>query len=651
MSTTLVLPLLASIVVPTVCVLWFMNRAVENERLAVGERLARANRSSLSAAASAYRAKWDERVTRITSGENYSAAGFAAVVLDSLASSVVFLDAKGVPIYPLWEPSESGLLPDSPVEALWEEARRAEYVDRDPTRAAELYGRIAGEETSPNQSAKALQAQARTLVKLGDQDSAVQVLTGRLQDDRFSRTADDQGRLIRPSALFRALQLTKDSEPRRRLAAALVKMLNDYSHDAMPSSQRYFLMTAVVEGGLATPRSFPTLDSEALARLYLESIRRVTRFNLTVGQWVSLRATGNDSFRLSQSDVPGVWQATADDGGAVFLFTDRFIRDDYARVAGDLGLTRDLITRIVPPGASTEDVKLSAPIGGVLEGWRIDMVTDPALFDGAADRRVILYVWVGGLSVVLMVLVATFSVRSIRYQARLARLKNDLVATVSHELKTPIASIKVLVDTLLDGHYKDADRTADYLALISAENDRLARLVANFLAFSRVEQKRAYERSRCNVQEIVDEALEPIRDQLEAEGFEVDVRVDRDVPHISGDRGALVSALTNLIENAHKFSGDSRRIAVRASGNTSTVRLTVIDQGIGMTRLDARRVFDRFYQADMRLARESSGVGLGLSIVKGIVEGHGGKVSVESEPGKGSTFEMSLPAGSSGDVT
>jgi signal transduction histidine kinase len=227
----------------------------------------------------------------------------------------------------------------------------------------------------------------------------------------------------------------------------------------------------------------------------------------------------------------------------------------------------------------------------------------------------------------------------------LARLKNDFIATVTHELKTPLASMRVLVDTLLEGNYRDQNQVAEYLHLVSRENERLTRLIDNFLSFSRMERnKRAFEFRPVEPADLIDSAAEVVRDRFEAQGCRFDVQVEPELPPLSGDHDALVTVLLNLLDNAYKYSGDEKEISLRAYGRDGRVCLEVEDNGPGMPRRAARKVFDRFYQVDTSLSRETGGCGLGLSIVKFIVDAHGGTIEVDTAPGEGSTFTVRLPA-------
>jgi signal transduction histidine kinase len=258
------------------------------------------------------------------------------------------------------------------------------------------------------------------------------------------------------------------------------------------------------------------------------------------------------------------------------------------------------------------------------------------------------YLWASLLSVGAIVLFAVVAGHHLLRQARLARLKNDFIATVTHELKTPLASVRLFAETLREGRYEDPAQAARYLDLLVRENERLSRLIDNFLSFSRMERnKRAFELAPVAPADLVRTAAEAVGPRFEADGCTFEVDVQPGLPPIMADSDALVTVLLNLLDNAWKYTGAQKRIALRAyaaQGGDGQVCFEVEDNGIGMTRREARRAFDRFYQADSSLSRSAGGCGLGLSIVKFIVDAHGGSVGVRTEPGKGSTFTVRLPA-------
>jgi len=252
--------------------------------------------------------------------------------------------------------------------------------------------------------------------------------------------------------------------------------------------------------------------------------------------------------------------------------------------------------------------------------------------------------WTGLLVVAVMGVLTLLTFRLLRRQVALARLKNDLAATVSHELKTPLSSIRVLVETLLDSERLEEPKTREYLELIAQENERLGRLIQNFLTFSRMEKKKyVFHFSSVAVKAVLDGAIDSMRSRLEAPGCRLDVQVAEPLPPILADLDALSAALSNLLENACKYSDDIKHIVVRAWAENGRVLLSVKDNGIGIAARERRKIFQPFYQTDQQLSRKGSGCGLGLSIVQFIVDAHRGSVALESQPGAGSTFTLSLP--------
>jgi signal transduction histidine kinase len=254
------------------------------------------------------------------------------------------------------------------------------------------------------------------------------------------------------------------------------------------------------------------------------------------------------------------------------------------------------------------------------------------------------YAWVGFLVIAATTIAGLLVGQSFRRQLRLTRMKTNLVATVSHELKTPLASMRLLADALLRDAQFDPLKTRDYLELIVGENLRLARLIENFLTFSRIERNRQrFQFAETNPSDVVISAVRVMRDRLKASPCRLDVEVSDGLPSIRADEDALVAALLNLLDNAHKYTPGDKKISVRAYRDDGHLILAVKDNGIGIPAREQKRIFRSFYQVDRRLARETGGCGLGLSIVDFIVRAHGGAVEVNSQAGAGSTFSIVLP--------
>lgn len=296
----------------------------------------------------------------------------------------------------------------------------------------------------------------------------------------------------------------------------------------------------------------------------------------------------------------------------------------------------------IDSGVKDESVlsrKMSPPLGFAL------LVLDPSRTESElSSGKAVFYIWIGGIVLVLSLLTGTAIVYSLRRQASVTALKDNLVATVTHELKTPVSSIRLLVDTLLNRKGSEGIDTDEYLELISRENKRLGRLIDNFLSFSRMERNKAsFSIEPISAELVVSAATNAFRDRFAGQDFDLKVSVDRELPEIAGDEDALATVLGNLLENAFKYGGDEKTIELSASSENRYVVFSVKDYGEGIARRDQKRVFRKFFRIDQNHAEHAGSVGLGLSIVEFIVSKHSGRIVLESEIGKGSEFKIKIP--------
>lgn len=232
---------------------------------------------------------------------------------------------------------------------------------------------------------------------------------------------------------------------------------------------------------------------------------------------------------------------------------------------------------------------------------------------------------------------------------RLETMRKDFVANVSHELMTPITSIKGFVETLRDGAVEDPERTKEFLEIISKHADRLSTIVEDLLSLSRLEQgveKGQIKFEKANLQQVLKDAVALCEQRAREKeiALELELEVTEDIV-MDVNAPLLEEAVVNLVDNAIKYSGKNGTVKVRAGRDEAGVFIRVIDKGSGIAPEHLPRIFERFYRIDRARSREMGGTGLGLSIVKHIVSAHGGHVLVDSEVGKGSTFSIYLPAG------
>ena len=229
---------------------------------------------------------------------------------------------------------------------------------------------------------------------------------------------------------------------------------------------------------------------------------------------------------------------------------------------------------------------------------------------------------------------------------RLESVRRDFVSNVSHEVKTPVSAIKAAVETVLDLPGQDDPDAQRFLQIISRQADRLAAIVDDLLSLARIEQGQEAVLADMKpnpLWPIAAAAIETCEAAAEAKHIHVACECDREVKARVNEQ-LLTQAVINLIDNAVKYSDTDTSVLVTCEASDREVVLTVTDQGRGIEPKHLPRVFERFYRTDKARSRELGGTGLGLSIVKHVAEVHGGRVSVDSEPGVGSTFRIHLPA-------
>ncbi len=642
------------VAVPTAWVLWFMNEALENQRLAVRQKLAEVHHGAHTNHRQQQPSAWESRILALSRrGENHGGSEiFKDIVESGLADGAVVVGQGGTPLYP----ATSGTRLDE-VEAqprTWQAARDLEFRKEDPLAAAAAYAGIAREADDADLAGQALLAEARCRAKAGQKDAAVKLLIGELASINYGRARTATGRLIQPDALLRGAQLLSGGDRTRfeRILDLLVRRLRDYSQGDLPAGQRRFLMKQC--RSLDADRAvFPTLAAEDLAAAYLESHGDPSRRTFgsllsTQVSWLAEHGMEGGPF-LQPCRIGSVWELRLPREGIVALFRKETILAEIRSMGEGPGLPPTDAVKLLPPGQPYEPSAgaVTLPADRPLAGWHFVLEAEA---ENALQGQGLVYLWMGLLFIASTLALAALMAWFLGRQLQLTRLKNDLVATVTHELKTPLASIRMLVDTLLDGRYEEQQTVREYLELIARENARLSRLIENFLTFSRMERgKRSFDLTPADAAGIARDAVEAVREKFEAAGFSLEVEIAPDLPEILADADALETVVLNLLDNAYKYSRQDRRVALRVSERGGQVGIEVEDHGIGMSPRAARKVFERFYQVDRSLSRQVGGCGLGLSIVRFVVDAHGGVVEVESRPGEGSRFTVRLPATGAGD--
>ena len=360
---------------------------------------------------------------------------------------------------------------------------------------------------------------------------------------------------------------------------------------------------------------------------------------------------GSSSLRLLVHDGQRFVALRHDATFPVLVVSDDFIR---ARLGSRLQMALDSDLRVTslivnddagvqPVSRTTGDPAAAALLdyGGL--AWKITVQPrDASSFFSAIDRRVRLF------QAMLLLVVASLAsggylmARTVRRELEVARMKSEFVSTVSHEFRSPLTGIRQLAELLARDRVTGEAKRHQYYDLIVQESERLRRLVENVLDFSRMEAGRKHYRFEpLNTAGWLRDLAADFQFEASRSGYELRADIPADLPPISGDREALTTAVRNLLDNACKYSPQSKAVWLYAETADSGVRVRVRDRGIGIPAGEQRHIFERFYRGAHSTPR-ANGVGLGLSLVQHVIAAHHGEVEVESREGEGSTFTIVL---------
>jgi len=653
-----VLLLAVAVILPTVCLLWFMNEVVKNERLVVRQRLVTPYENQLAETAGKAEEQWVDYCKLL---ERRPAVHFyrqlASAAIQNDYDALIVYDETGSRLYPALSP-DAGNRPSEDFADAWE----LEFVKHEYQQAADRYEEYSRISDDHGRLAACI-GKSRSLIKLGNLDEAINECRQRAAFSPLAETGDSRSLALIASARLLLLGWTRDKpayatlheETFRKLLAML------YSPNgagfALPADENLFIARKVLEIGSATgllDKNSDLLRSAGLKRLIdveERSIRFAEQFPTTdlLDGWEPNRL---QPVKVADTPFYAVLRRTSRGMCAALLSSQDVTRTlaDYTRKFQDTNVDYRIVDeagRLIAGIAETDLEPFAVqPVSRYFPDWTIQLFfKDAGIFQRAADERIAVYTWTGVLVIGLILGSGAVAAKSIGKQVKLNRLKNDFIATVTHELKTPLASMRVLVDTLLEGNYRNPQQVMEYLQLVSRENERLSRLIDNFLTFSRMERnKQAFQMRETNPASIARTAAEAVKTKFSRGSCQFETDIPEDLPTIKADHDAMVTVLVNLLDNAYKYSDDDKRIKLSVVNDAASVHFTVSDNGLGIPRRAFKKIFRRFYQVDRSLTRRADGCGLGLSIAKFIVDAHQGTISVDSKPNQGSTFTVTLPA-------
>jgi signal transduction histidine kinase len=658
-----VLLLAVAVILPTVCLLWFMNEVVKSERLVVRQKLTTFYKGRLVEVAGKVNDQWADscrQLERKSSVHPYRQ--FVSAVGQGSYEGLLIYDDTGQRLYPIIS-TDAGTLarPSEDFRDVWE----MEFINQQYEQAAEMYEERARISDDHGRLAAYI-GKSRSLAKLGRIDQAIAECRLRAAFSPLAETGDSRCLALIANARLLMLSWMKDSpaytslyeETFRKLLAMLYNP--NGAGFALPADENLFIARKVLEIGGKNgllDRNADLLRGTSLTRLIQveeQSIRFAEQFP-TIDLFDDWQADKLQPLRMAEDTLYGVAHKTSR-GTCLALVARSRLMAMLAEYAGsfqdanvDCRILDDAGRLVAGLEETGREPFATGAVGQYFPGWTVHLFFKGGdVFERAASEQIAVYTWTGLLFIMLILVSGGVAARSIGHQVRLNKLKNDFIATVTHELKTPLASMRVLVDTLLEGNYRDPNQVTEYLQLVSRENERLSRLIDNFLTFSRMERnKQAFQMRQVSPVSIARTAAEAVKTKLGRGHCCFETDIPDELPEVRADHDAMVTVLVNLLDNAYKYSYDEKRIKLSVTGDNGSIRFTVSDNGLGIPRRALKKIFLRFYQVDRSLSRRAEGCGLGLSIAKFIVDAHQGTIAVESKPGQGSTFTVRIPTVSS----
>ena len=271
----------------------------------------------------------------------------------------------------------------------------------------------------------------------------------------------------------------------------------------------------------------------------------------------------------------------------------------------------------------------------------------PALMKGLEMRKKVLSLYIAIIifSAFFILVGSLFTLKELSGEWRMAQLKSEFVAALSHDLRRPLTSIRVFSEMLKEGLVSTEDKKKEYYDIISNESEQLTNLANNILDFSRIERgRKKYLFEYGNISKVAAETVENFKAHMGPSQERIVLDTEKDLPEFKMDASAISQAITNLLSNAVKYSPPDSRIRVNVVKRQANVMIEVIDEGMGIPKKEHKKIFKKFYRASQQ-DTNVEGSGLGLTLVKCAVEAHGGRVGIDSAPGRGSKFTIMLPAG------
>jgi signal transduction histidine kinase/tetratricopeptide (TPR) repeat protein len=690
-----------SLLILSVVLVFFAVREAEREKLLKEREIEGARQRLVETSDGRARALVSETENRVletvkVARANGEPAQAAAVLKGSLTDiplvsevffvddedQIAFLGAKPLFLLPGEKPQSREVARSLENDERWKRAETAEFRLSDYSQAAALYRELAAKTADPALAALSLNRLARCYLKSGQPEKAIAAYRRQLKIGHPDIASE--GIPFEINALYQIGNIHLQRGQRVEAAGAYLELYQGLLDARWPLARDQFgsfrslaedlFRTTVgeLEGSLRAGwdvrlRDLKKIEGERLAKTgILEKVRGrlIPRMRLEAramdadsGKFLRI-AESTDSGLLLASFFPldtkttlgmlldpralagGLFPAGAgklepEEGWSVVIL------DESGKAIAGHG-------PVSPEAAAKSDDSQHVFTGAFTDSfppWTIEIHRSGA---GTAERQFRLRRTIYILSLAAVIAALFFggflAIRSTGKELRLAKLKSDFTATVSHEFRTPLMSIRYMAELLQRGRVRDDTRKQQYYETITGESEKLSRLVENLLDFSKIEAGvKEYRMEETDIAALAADVAGRFRQQAAFKDFTLETEIADGLPLIRADKDALARAVLNLLDNAVKYSGGNPRVTLRVWSTEDAVNFRVEDQGIGIGKSEQKKIFEKFYRSESALQSSVKGSGIGLPLVEHVVRAHGGTVLLESEPGKGTRVTIRLP--------
>jgi two-component sensor histidine kinase len=511
-----------------------------------------------------------------------------------------------------WERESEKRPPALPYAQRLREGESLEFIRKDFAAALTTY-RVAKDEASrQNEICEAMLREARVLVKAERKNESAGVYRTMLKN--CYSAVDDDGVPLGLYAAERLIDVLKQPELARRYVVERIRK------ERWLAPNQAFMMRTLLDAGTSTE---------------VEPARRTINSRI---EEIGLITAFAREFHRVRPLAETAWVAYGAEPWLVTVIAPEPPLPSLVFVVSSAAAQQFISHNASLVKKETEG---SEPLGAGFVGMNVMWNGEPAARIGGSSS-----LYTGGIAFILGVTVLSgyLLLRDVNRDLRLAELRSNFVASVSHELKTPLTAIRMFAETLALGRARDERTRSEYLETIVNESERLARLVDNVLDFSKIEQgKKIYRLQPTRLADVLQSAARAMHYPLAQQGFALRVSIDETADSVPIDADAMEQAILNLLSNAMKYSGDERNIELSLKIHETEAVISVTDHGIGIDPDEQPLIFEKFYRGRSTAAAMVAGTGLGLTVVQHVVEAHRGRVELRSAKGTGSTFSIRIP--------